>query len=224
MMACVCARDRGQRTSRRIESEHPYRATAHRGASSKTRAFAGNRANSVYLPRFRNLAVNTANSTLARGYGHRARRCRIAWSSHLESRAGKLTVRPVQLTEQALDVSHSPEIFALLATLELAAFSISAATACGCDTYTAWLPGVRATVEPARFDMSSCAAGGIILSSVAIRYQLGLFLHAASVTAPLSASRPHGTCESARIQILRDQARKLRCTRVRPPSGHCRPA
>src|SRR6185369_5394134 len=72
-----------------------------------------------------------------------------------------------------------------------------AATACGCDTYTAWLPFASTTVEPARFDIARCASGGIILSSVETRYQLGLVLHAGSVTAPLSASSPHGTWESA---------------------------
>src|ERR1700704_6212431 len=45
--------------------------------------------------------------------------------------------------------------------------------------------------------MARCASGGIILSSVETRYQLGFVLHAGSVTAPLRASRPHGTCESA---------------------------
>src|SRR6202007_314303 len=45
--------------------------------------------------------------------------------------------------------------------------------------------------------MARCAPGGIILSSVATRYQLGFVFHAGSVTAPLSASSPHGTCESA---------------------------
>ena len=34
-------------------------------------------------------------------------------------------------------------------------------------------------------------------SSVATRYQLGLLFQAGLVTAPLSASTPHGTCESA---------------------------
>src|SRR5215510_6404186 len=71
------------------------------------------------------------------------------------------------------------------------------ATACGCDTYTAWLPFASTTVEPARFDIARCASGGIILSSVATRYQLGFVLHAGWLTAPLSASTPHGTCESA---------------------------
>src|SRR5713226_2899314 len=61
----------------------------------------------------------------------------------------------------------------------------------------AWLPLTSTTVEPARLDMARCASGGIILSSVETRYQLGFVFHAGSVTAPLSASRPHGTCESA---------------------------
>src|SRR5258707_6454459 len=45
--------------------------------------------------------------------------------------------------------------------------------------------------------MARCASGGIILSSVETRYQLGFDLHAGSVTAPSSAATPHGTCESA---------------------------
>jgi CBS-domain-containing membrane protein len=39
--------------------------------------------------------------------------------------------------------------------------------------------------------MSRWAGGGIILSSMATRYQLGFDFHAAWVMAPLSASRPH---------------------------------
>ena len=38
---------------------------------------------------------------------------------------------------------------------------------------------------------------GIIPSSVATRYQLGLLRHAASLIVPLRASTPQGTCESA---------------------------
>jgi hypothetical protein len=55
-----------------------------------------------------------------------------------------------------------------------------------------------ATVEPARFDIARCSSGGIILSSVDTRYQLGFDFQAGSLTAPLSASRPNGTCESAK--------------------------
>src|SRR6266446_5258111 len=61
----------------------------------------------------------------------------------------------------------------------------------------AWLPGTSTTVEPARLDMKRWAGGGIILSSVTTKYQLGLVLHAASPTVPLSASTPQGTWESA---------------------------
>src|SRR5213593_4682536 len=71
------------------------------------------------------------------------------------------------------------------------------ATACGCDTYTEWLPLTSTTVEPARFDIARWASGGIILSSVDTRYQLGFVFHAGWLIAPLRASRPHGTCESA---------------------------
>src|SRR5712691_7470874 len=61
----------------------------------------------------------------------------------------------------------------------------------------AWLPGTSVTVAPARVDMKRCAGGGIILSSVATRYQLGFVFQAGTSTAPLSAASPHGTCESA---------------------------
>src|SRR5207244_12262807 len=79
----------------------------------------------------------------------------------------------------------------------LAAVSMRAATACGCDTYTEWLPLTSATVEPARLDIARWASGGIILSSVETRYQLGFVFHAGWLIAPLRASTPHGTCESA---------------------------
>src|SRR2546428_13449402 len=45
--------------------------------------------------------------------------------------------------------------------------------------------------------MKRCAAGGIILSSVATKYQLGLVRQAGLLIVPLSAATPHGTCESA---------------------------
>src|SRR3954467_11104351 len=45
--------------------------------------------------------------------------------------------------------------------------------------------------------MARWGGGGIIRSSVATRYQDGLTRHAGSDTAPLSASTPHGVCESA---------------------------
>src|SRR5712671_5495205 len=61
----------------------------------------------------------------------------------------------------------------------------------------AWLPLTSTTVEPVRLDMKRWASGGIILSSVTIRYQLGLVFHAGSLTLPLRASTPHGTWESA---------------------------
>src|SRR2546429_10031667 len=61
----------------------------------------------------------------------------------------------------------------------------------------AWLPLTSTTVAPARLDMARCASGGIILSSVVTRYQLGLVLHAGWLIAPLMAPMPHGTWESA---------------------------
>src|SRR5258705_3478883 len=53
------------------------------------------------------------------------------------------------------------------------------------------------TVEPARFDIARCASGGIILSSVVTKYQLGFVFQAGSLILPCSASTPHGTWESA---------------------------
>src|SRR5712691_11320985 len=78
-----------------------------------------------------------------------------------------------------------------------AASWITAATASGCETYTAWLPLTSTTVEPARLDMARWASGGIILSSVETKYQLGFVRHAGWLIAPPSASTPHGTWESA---------------------------
>jgi hypothetical protein len=78
-----------------------------------------------------------------------------------------------------------------------AAWLITAATTAGRETNTAWLPGVSVTVALARSDMARWAAGGIIWSSVATRYQDGLLRQAGSVTAPSSASTPAGTWESA---------------------------
>src|SRR5258708_7691535 len=60
-----------------------------------------------------------------------------------------------------------------------------------------WLPALSTTVDPARSDMARWAGGGIILSSVVTRYQLGFVRQAGSVIEPLRASTPHGTCESA---------------------------
>src|ERR1700732_3198181 len=61
----------------------------------------------------------------------------------------------------------------------------------------ACLPATSTTVEPALLDMRRWAGGGIILSSVATRYQLGFVFHAGSLVVPRRAPTPHGTCESA---------------------------
>src|SRR5437763_16612187 len=45
--------------------------------------------------------------------------------------------------------------------------------------------------------MARCAGGGIMWSSVATRYQLGLLRPAGAPTVAPSASTPQGTCESA---------------------------
>src|SRR5258706_13107134 len=65
-----------------------------------------------------------------------------------------------------------------------------------------WLPATSTTVEPARFDIPCCAAGGIIRSDVAMRYQLGFVFHAGSVTGPFNAFTPQGTCELAMKSAL----------------------
>src|SRR6185436_1416554 len=110
------------------------------------------------------------------------------------------------------------------AAAPFAALSMREATAFGCDTYTAWLPFTSTTVAPARLDIARWASGGIILSSVATRYQLGFVFHAGSLTAPLSASTPHGTCESAMnaavsaLTSAANDARNFVRSRSRKPS------
>ena len=61
----------------------------------------------------------------------------------------------------------------------------------------AWLPDTSVVVAPARSAIVRRNGGGIIRSSVVTRYQLGFPRHAGSLTIPLSASTPQGTCESA---------------------------
>ena len=51
-----------------------------------------------------------------------------------------------------------------------AALSVMDETACGCDTYTAWLPLTSTTVEPPRLNIARWASGRIILSWVQRRY------------------------------------------------------
>src|SRR5215217_9433213 len=88
----------------------------------------------------------------------------------------------------------------------------------------AWLPALSTTVEPARWDMKRWAAGGIIRSSVATRYQLGFVFQAGSLTAPSSAPTPHGTCESAMNAAFSastsaaNEAANLTLSRNRKPS------
>src|SRR5687768_4619983 len=72
--------------------------------------------------------------------------------------------------------------------------------------------------------MRRWAGGGIILSSVATRYQLGLVFHAGSLIVPLSASTPHGTWESVMNAALSsstsaaNEAGNLPLSRDRSPS------
>src|SRR5258706_11499648 len=54
-----------------------------------------------------------------------------------------------------------------------------------------WLPLTSTTVAPARLDIARWASGGIILSSTAIRYELGFALHAGSLILPLRADRDY---------------------------------
>src|SRR5258706_4100129 len=61
----------------------------------------------------------------------------------------------------------------------------------------AWLPATSVTVDPARSAIARWAGGGIMWSSVATRYQLGLTRHAGSVIEPARALTPQGTWESA---------------------------
>jgi hypothetical protein len=69
-----------------------------------------------------------------------------------------------------------------------AACSTSSATAAGCDRKIEWLPATSTVVAPARSAIERWAGGGIIRSSVATRYQLGLLCHAGSLIVPLRAS------------------------------------
>jgi adenylate cyclase len=73
----------------------------------------------------------------------------------------------------------------------------------------AWLPATSVVVAPARSAIICCAGGGIMRSSVAIRYQLGLLRQAGSLIAPPSASKPHGTCESAMNAASRASAASI---------------
>jgi hypothetical protein len=57
----------------------------------------------------------------------------------------------------------------------------------------AWLPLASTVDEPASLDISRRAGGGIILSSVATRYQLGFFFQAGSLIASFNALTPRGT-------------------------------
>src|ERR1700722_21033507 len=75
--------------------------------------------------------------------------------------------------------------------------AMSEATAAGWETYTAWLAAACDTVAPIRSAIARWAAGGIILSSVVVRYQLGLARQAASVMSAVVASAPQGTWAAA---------------------------
>src|SRR5260370_39645100 len=61
----------------------------------------------------------------------------------------------------------------------------------------AWVPLTSTSVEPARLDIARWASGGIILSSVETKYQLGFVRHSGWLIGVLGASTPHGTWESA---------------------------
>src|ERR1700680_3204211 len=97
----------------------------------------------------------------------------------------------------ATEAARSTSECAAASTAPLAAFSIRVATDCGCDTKTEWLLLTSTIIAPARFAICRWASGGIILSSVVTRYQLGFAFHAGSLIVPFRAFTPHGTCESA---------------------------
>jgi hypothetical protein len=89
-------------------------------------------------------------------------------------------------------------------------------------------------VAPARFAIARCASGGIILSSVATRYQLGFDFQAGSYTAPPSARQPEQHCfdrYSERPQFGQRSARPathatvkfLMKTSKQIPEGRCSP-
>src|SRR6202034_689108 len=99
--------------------------------------------------------------------------------------------RPATITVSGIKAGPRPVVRAW------APWLITPATTAGRETNTAWLPGVSVTVPLARSDMARWAAGGIMWSSVATRYQDGLLRQAGSVTAPFSASTAVGTWESA---------------------------
>src|SRR5438477_11892926 len=88
----------------------------------------------------------------------------------------------------------------------------------------AWLPFTSTTVAPVRLDIIRWASGGIILSSVATRYQLGFVFHAGSLIVPAGASTPQGTWESAMkaaasaLTSPANDARNFDLSRKRNPS------
>src|SRR6266540_40867 len=107
--------------------------------------------------------------------------------------AGRLPLRSL-LAATCGTLLHGPQDSAFTPD---AACSMSPATAAGCDRKIEWLPATSTIVAPARSAIERWAGGGIIRSSVATRYQLGLLRHAGSLIVPPRASTPHGTCESA---------------------------
>jgi len=115
-------------------------------------------------------------------------------------RIKKAGAKPVHRSNVASEVRGSSKTSRnhyIDAWLPAAACSMMEATDSGCERKTEWLALTSTTFEPARFDMKRWASGGIIRSSVVTRYQLGFVFQAASVTVPLNASSPHGTCEAA---------------------------
>src|SRR6266545_3658554 len=107
--------------------------------------------------------------------------------------AGRLPLRSL-LAATCGTLLHGPQDSAFTPD---AACSMSPATAAGCDRKIEWLPATSTMVAPARSAIERWAGGGIIRSSVATKYQVGLLRHAGSLIVPLRASTPHGTCESA---------------------------
>ena len=90
----------------------------------------------------------------------------------------------------------------------------------------AWLPATSVTVAPARSAMARWAGGGIIRSSVATRYQLGLARQAGSVIAAaesVDAPRDLGVGHErglvGRQSAANEAANFSRSRRRKPSSG-----
>jgi hypothetical protein len=71
------------------------------------------------------------------------------------------------------------------------------ATFCGRDMKGAWLEATERTLAPIRLARNSCAGGGIIWSSVQVRYQEGIVFQAGAPLLPAKLARLSGLCTAA---------------------------